>query len=59
MAYIIDQDKCDKDGLCFEACPVAAIEKKEDGSYFVIADNCTDCGDCEPVCTTAAIHPVE
>lgn len=59
MAYIIDQDKCDKDGNCLEVCPVAAIIKKEDGSYWVIADDCTDCGACEPVCNVQAIHPVE
>lgn len=59
MPYIIDQDKCDKDDNCIEACPVAAIDKKEDGSLFVKADDCTDCGACEPVCNFEAIHPVE
>jgi NAD-dependent dihydropyrimidine dehydrogenase PreA subunit len=59
MAYIIEQDKCDKDDKCIEACPVACIDKAEDGSLSVRGDDCTDCGACEPVCPTGAIHPAE
>jgi NAD-dependent dihydropyrimidine dehydrogenase PreA subunit len=57
MAYVIDQDKCQKDDNCVEACPVAAIEKKEDGSLFIKEDECNDCGACEQVCEYDAIHP--
>ena len=32
MVYIIDQEKCEKDDHCLEACPVAALERKDDGS---------------------------
>ena len=56
--YQIDQEKCKKDGDCVDACPIAAIEKKDDGS-FNVGDDCTDCGACEPVCETQAIHPME
>ena len=56
MAYIIDQEKCEKDDHCLEACPVEAIEKKLDGSLVVKADDCTDCGACEMVCNFAAIQ---
>lgn len=57
MAYVIDQDKCQKDDNCVEACPVAAIDKKEDGSLFIKEDECNDCGACEQVCDYQAIHP--
>jgi NAD-dependent dihydropyrimidine dehydrogenase PreA subunit len=59
MAYIIDQEKCEKDDHCLEACPVEAIEKKENGSLVVKVDECTDCGACELVCDVAAIHSTE
>jgi len=56
MAYIIDQERCEKDDLCLEACPVGAIEKKDDGSLVVKVDDCTDCGACEVACNSTAIH---
>jgi MinD superfamily P-loop ATPase len=56
--YEIDQEKCKKDGDCVDACPTGAIEKRDDGS-FNVGDDCTDCGACEPVCETMAIHPME
>ncbi len=59
MAYVINQEKCDKDDNCLEACPVEAIEKKEDGSLYVKVDECTDCGACEAACNVAAIYRSE
>jgi Fe-S-cluster-containing hydrogenase component 2 len=59
MAYIIDQEKCDKDDHCLEACQVGAIEKRYDGSLIVKVDDCTDCGACETVCNFAAINSAE
>jgi ferredoxin len=59
MAYIINQEKCEKDDNCLEACPVEAIEKKEDGSLSVKVDECTDCGACEAACNVAAIYRSE
>ena len=56
--YEIDQEKCTKDGECVDACPIGAIAKKDDGT-FSVGDDCTDCGACEPVCDTQAIHPME
>jgi NAD-dependent dihydropyrimidine dehydrogenase PreA subunit len=56
--YEIDQEKCKRDGDCVEACPVAAIIKKDDGS-FCVNEDCIDCGACEPVCETQAIHLVQ
>ena len=53
--YEIDQEKCKKDGDCADACPTATIEKKDDGT-FNVGDDCADCGACESVCETEAIH---
>jgi NAD-dependent dihydropyrimidine dehydrogenase PreA subunit len=55
--YEIDQEKCKKAGECVEACPTAAVEKKEDGT-FKVGEDCTDCGACEVVCETEAIQRV-
>jgi len=55
--YEIDQEKCKKDGECVDACPISTIEMKDDGT-FKVGDNCTDCGACEVVCETEAIHRV-
>lgn len=52
--YEINQEKCKKDGECVDACPIATIEMKDDGT-FKVGDNCTDCGTCEVVCETEAI----
>ena len=56
--YEIDHEKCKKDGDCVDACPTATIEKKDDGT-FNVGDDCTDCGACESVCETEAIHRVQ
>ena len=55
--YEIDLVKCVKVGDCIQACPVAAIENKEDGTVAVTQD-CTDCGACEPVCDAKAVRRV-
>jgi NAD-dependent dihydropyrimidine dehydrogenase PreA subunit len=56
--YEIDQEKCRKDGDCLDSCPIGVIEKRDDGTLNV-GEDCTDCGACEPVCETQAIHPVQ
>jgi MinD superfamily P-loop ATPase len=56
--YEIDHEKCKKVADCVEACPVAAIEMKDNGT-FNIGDGCTDCGACEPVCDAKAIQRVQ
>ncbi len=53
--YQIDPDKCQRVADCAEACPVAAIETKDDGAFYV-NDSCTDCGACEPACDLEAIQ---
>jgi MinD superfamily P-loop ATPase len=56
--YEINQEMCNKVADCVEACPIAAIEMKDDG-MFNVGDDCTDCGACEPVCDAKAIHRVQ
>lgn len=56
--YEIDQKRCKKNSDCLEACLIAAIEKKDDGT-FNVSDDCTDCGACEAVCETKAISRVQ
>ena len=55
--YQIDHENCKKVADCVEACPIEAIQMKEDG-MFDVTDDCTDCGACEPVCDNKAIHRV-
>lgn len=56
--FEIDHEKCKRVADCVEACPIAAIEKKDDGTVN-IGDDCTDCAACEPVCDAHAIHRVQ
>ena len=39
-------------------CPVEAISEGSD-KYVVNPDTCIDCGACEDVCPTGAIHPAD
>jgi ferredoxin len=57
MAYIVAEPciKC-KYTDCVEVCPVNCFY--EGKNFLVIkADECIDCGACEPVCPTKAIFP--
>ena len=56
--YQIDQEKCHRIADCVEACPIAAIERNNDGALN-ITDDCTDCAACEPVCDSKAIYRVQ
>ncbi len=56
--FEINQEKCRKAADCVEACPVTAIETKDDGTLR-IGDECTDCGACEPACDNKAIEHVQ
>ncbi len=62
MAYVIT-DKCIKDELCVDVCPVDCIHPKKDEPGFdsvkqlyVDPAACIDCGACVPVCTSESIH---
>jgi ferredoxin len=52
--FEIDQAKCINVGDCISACPVSAIVIKNDKA-FIVAEECTDCAACEPVCDAKAV----
>ncbi len=53
MKATIDKKKCTVCGVCSDACPVGAIELKED--HVEISDDCTLCGICADTCEFGAI----
>ena len=53
MAYVINQDKCIKCGVCATVCPVGAI-KLVDGKYTIDPNLCIMCGSCAGVCPMQA-----
>lgn len=55
MTYVIALPCVDlKDKACIEECPVDCIYEGE-RMLYIQADECVDCGACEPVCPTEAI----
>ena len=55
LTYVIAQPCVDvKDRACVDECPVDCIYEGE-RSLYINADECVDCGACEPVCPTEAI----
>jgi NAD-dependent dihydropyrimidine dehydrogenase PreA subunit len=56
MTYVIALPCVDvKDKACIEECPVDCIYEG-DRMMYIQADECVDCGACEPVCPTEAIY---
>jgi len=55
----IDQDKCKKDGICVNECPMAILKLKDgDGFPTMIGvgdELCNDCGHCVAVCPHGAL----
>jgi indolepyruvate ferredoxin oxidoreductase alpha subunit len=56
--FEIDQEKCQKIGVCLNELSCPAIYK-EKGKYKIDKDICTGCGVCAQVCPTKAIHAVK
>lgn len=56
---IIDNDKCNKCGLCYIFCPDASIEQEEDGYYRVNLFYCKGCAICAKECPRDAITMLE
>ena len=56
--FTINQEMCNKDGLCAAVCPACIIESKN-GEYPVPIDEadelCIRCGHCVAVCPTASL----
>jgi electron transfer flavoprotein alpha subunit len=53
MKAVIDKRKCTVCGVCSDACPMGAIELKDD--HVEISDDCTLCGICVDACEFRAI----
>lgn len=50
----IDEEKCDRCGICQRRCPVGAIQEK-DKSLFIDSRSCIGCADCIADCPRSAI----
>jgi nitroreductase/ferredoxin len=59
MLFYVDPEKCNRDGICVEACGHRLIELGEaDSVPTLIADGeelCVNCGHCVAVCPTGAL----
>lgn len=58
MTYIITSPCVDvQDQSCVEVCPVDCIhfDENDDRILYISADECIDCGACEPACPVTAI----
>ena len=56
MAYVITEKCIDVlDRTCTKECPVDCIYEG-DRMLYINPDECIDCGACEPVCPSEAIH---
>ena len=54
MPAVVDSKKCTGCESCVEACPLEAIEMKDDVAV-VDEDTCSDCGACVDACPVEAI----
>ncbi|NLF07177.1 MAG: 4Fe-4S binding protein [Pirellulaceae bacterium] len=54
MPAVVNAETCTGCGSCVDACPVEAIEMKDDVAV-VDPDTCTDCGACVDACPVEAI----
>ena len=60
---LVDETKCQKDGLCAKECPLAIIRLKDRESFPELIPGgenlCNRCGHCVAVCPQAALTHVE
>ena len=59
---IVDESKCNKDGICVEECPMAIIQLKNDESYPELVPGgeqiCLKCGHCVVVCPQGSLSHI-
>lgn len=59
MSFItIDPEKCNKDGLCVQSCPVSLFNQEKGSIPYAISantENCLLCGHCVSVCPKGAL----
>ncbi len=59
----VDEDKCNKDGICARECPMGIIKLKDKASYPVMVREgenfCLRCGHCVAVCPQGALSHQE
>ncbi len=57
--FVIDEEKCKKDGICAATCPTMVIEQKEKASLPTMIEGgeemCINCGHCMAVCPEQAL----
>ncbi len=53
---IINQEGCNRCGICWMYCPEGTIKKKEDGSFDIDLQYCKGCGICAKECPTKNIE---
>ena len=56
---MINKEKCTRDGICAETCPMGLIERKDDASFPSPTEDadtlCVGCGHCVAVCPHGAL----
>ncbi|MBN1801230.1 MAG: 4Fe-4S binding protein [Candidatus Lokiarchaeota archaeon] len=55
---VIDQENCNKCGICWMYCPEGTIIKNEDGSFRIDLVYCKGCGICAEECPTKNIEMI-
>ena len=57
--FSVDPEKCNKDGICVQVCPVRIIEQASNSDVPTPVEDaekhCISCGHCVTVCPTAAL----
>ena len=53
---VINPEKCSKNGICVNVCPVNAITKEGNEPAKIDASKCIGCGKCKSVCNSDAIE---